>query len=51
MLRLQSYYVFSKVTYKVTYKTCIELNHATFNQIESALYTAYLRLNQYNLLD
>ena len=41
MLRLQRYYVFSKVTYKVTYKTCIELNYATFNQIENALYTAY----------
>ena len=36
MLRLQSYYVFSKVTYKVTYKTYAELNHATFNKIENA---------------
>ena len=36
MLRLQSYYVFSKVTYKVTYKTCVELNHAVFNRIKNA---------------
>ena len=35
MLRLQSYYVFSKVTYKVTYKTSIGLNHTAFNQIEN----------------
>lgn len=26
---------FSKVTYKVTYKTYIELNHAVFNRIKS----------------
>ena len=26
---------FSKVTYKVTYKTCIGLNHTAFNQIEN----------------
>lgn len=51
MLRLQSYYVFSKVTYKVTYKTCIGLNHTAFNQIENTWYTVCSQLNKWNLFD